>query len=195
MNLLQSLYGLPWRGALALLMIAGTLVFALVLFPAASRKSGSSSNKIVDLQRAYTAQMFANVLRAWSATNRDAVGIMKYENIQKLDFIFPWLYALALAFGYAVLSGRREPTSLDFVLFVTPLVAALFDCIENGLHLRLLANINTHTDVEAAIRDGRFDHSLVFTASAFAYAKYLLLSVSAVGILIAGFTRLKQALG
>ena len=181
MNFVQSLYGWQWRGWAALIAIVVAFVFMLVLFPRASAKTGSDVNNVVDLQKAYTLEMFAGVLRGWSTAagaKEDAVGIMKRENIIKLDLIFPVVYALALALSYATLSGRRQPTALDFVLFVTPFVAGLFDLIENSIHLYLLSGVNTAADVEAAVKAGAFRPSLVFAASAFAHAKYVLLLVS-----------------
>jgi hypothetical protein len=190
----RSVYGLPWRGVAALVLIAATAVFALRLFPAAARRTGSPDNKVTDLQLAYTADMFGGVLRAWSKTNPNAVGIMKSENIKRLDFIFPLLYGLALALAYAALTGRRQPTALDCVLFLTPLVAALFDYIENSVHLYLLSGIETSADVEKAIGERRFADSVVFIASVFAHAKYVLLVVSALGLVIAAVGRFRQSM-
>ena len=191
MNFIQSFYGWQWRGWAALVAVAVACVFMFVLFPRASAKTGSSKNRVVALQKAYTVEMFTSALRDWSTPKteeekreenkealRNAVGTMKRENIEKLDFIFPVAYALAFALSYAWLSGRRQPTALDFALFLTPFVAALFDFIEDGIHLRLLSGVNTADDVEAAARAGAFNPSLVFAASAFAHAKYVLLTVS-----------------
>jgi hypothetical protein len=190
-NFIQSFYGWQWRGWAALVAVAVACVFMFVLFPRASAKTGSSKNRVVALQKAYTVEMFTSALRDWSTPKteeekreenkealRNAVGTMKRENIEKLDFIFPVAYALAFALSYAWLSGRRQPTALDFALFLTPFVAALFDFIEDGIHLRLLSGVNTADDVEAAARAGAFNPSLVFAASAFAHAKYVLLTVS-----------------
>ena len=197
MNFVQSFYGWQGRGWAALVAVAVTLVFMFVLFPWASAKTGSRQNRVVDLQKAYTVEMFTGVLRGWSTpktkeedtqenreTLRNAVGIMKRKNIRNFDLAFPVVYALALALSYASLSGRREPTALDFVLFLTPFVAGLFDLVENGIHLYLLSGVNTADDVEAAVKAGKFSPSLVFAASAFAHAKYLLLAVSLVSVVI-----------
>ena len=204
MNFVQSFYGWQWRGWAALVAIAVAFVFMLVLFPRASAKTGSKKNNVVALQKAYTLEMFTGVLRGWSTpktkedereenreTLRSAVGIMKRENILKLDFIFPVAYALALALPYAWLSGRRQPTALDFVLFLTPLVAGLFDIIENSIHLYLLRGVNNAADVEAAIEAGAFRPSLIFAASAFAHAKYVLMLVSFAALAWVAFQWLK----
>ena len=181
MNFVQSFYGWEWRGWAALVAMAVASLFMLVLFSRASAKTGSDKNNVIHLQRAYTPEMFAGVLRSWSTAagaKPEAVGIMKRENIIKLDLIFPVVYALALALSYAALSGRRQPTALDFVLFLTPFVAGLFDLVENSIHLYLLRGVNTAADVEAAVKAGTFRPSPVFAASAFAHAKYVLLLVS-----------------
>lgn len=191
LDLIRTLYGWQWRGWAALLFVAVTLFFMFVLFPRASARTGSKKNRVTDLQKAYTPEMFAGVLKSWSEPGteeekreenrealRNAVGVMKRENIITLDFLFPLVYALAFAFSYAALSGRRQPTALDFVLFLTPLVAGLFDYVENLIHLRLLRGIETSADVVRAAEAGAFSPSLVFLASAFAWAKYLMLGVS-----------------
>lgn len=204
MNFVQTFYGWEWRGWAALVAVVVSCVFMFILFPRASAKTGSSKNNVVALQKAYTLEMFTGVLRGWSTpkteedereenkeTLRNAVGIMKRENIKKLDFIFPVIYALAFALSYAWLTGRRQPTALDFVLFLTPFVAGLFDIIENSIHLCLLRGVNTADDVETAIKAGTFRPSLIFAASAFAHAKYVLLLVSFASLVWVAFQWLK----
>lgn len=198
LNLINSVYGWQWRGWLALLALAASLALMFVFFPRASARTGSKQNKVVDLQRAYTPEMFAGVLKGWSVpktdedrreenreTLKNAVGIMKRENIIKLDLVFPLLYALSFAFSYAVLSGRRQPTALDFVLFLTPFVAGLFDYAENFIHLRLLRGVETVADVERVEAAGGFSPTPVFAASSFAHAKYVLLGVSLLALVVA----------
>lgn len=181
MEFVKALYSWPLRGWAALFTLAVGLLFAFVLFPSAIRKTGSEKNRVVALQRAYTAAQFRDVLRGWSAAKDDAVGIMKRENIIKLDLIFPFVYALLFAFAYAWARGNREPGGLDLVLFLAPLVAGLFDLIENALHLYLLRGVNVADDVEKTA----FSPALVFAASAFAHAKYALLLVSLIAIVVA----------
>lgn len=189
-DLLQSLYGWQHRGWVAYFSVLLALLFATVLFPRAIAKTGSCENKVVDLQTAYTVKRFTEVLLGWSKNSgkQDAVGVMKRENIIKLDFIFPVVYALALAFAYACARGNRNPGALDLVLFICPIIAGLFDLVENSLHLHLLSGVNTETKVKAA----SFSPQLVFTASAFAHAKYALLAVSGLAIIVAVFLRLKN---
>jgi hypothetical protein len=182
MSFVQTLFGWQYRGWAAVAAVALTLFFVFVLFPRATAKTGSTRNSVVDLQKAYTPEMFVEVLRGWSRSKAEAVGVMKRENIVKLDLIFPVLYALAFALSYAALSGRPQPTPLDFVLFVAPLVAGLFDYIENGLHLYLLRGVDNAEQVEQAARAGAFSPSLVFAASVFAHAKYVLLGVGLVAL-------------
>lgn len=184
MRFIESLYAWPARSAAAILMTLFCVLFALVLFPSASRKTGSDKNKVTDLQQARTAARFKEVLLGWcdAGGRSDAVALMKWENIVKLDIVFPLLYALALAFAYAAARGNDRPRWFDLLLFIAPFVAGLFDLCENGLHLYLLRGVNTRAEVEAA----DFSPALVFAASAFAYAKYfLLLAVSLPSIVIA----------
>lgn len=208
MECIQDFYGCQWRGWVALVASVAALVFMFVLFPRASAKTGSKKNDVRALQMAYTPEMFVGVLRGWGTpkteeeargenreTLRNAVGTMKRKNIRNLDIAFPFVYALALGFAYAWLSGRRQPTALDFVLFLTPFVAGLFDLIENAIHLYLLSGVNTADDVDAAVNAKKFKPSLVFAASAFAHAKYLLLLVSAAAVLWAACQWLRGASG
>lgn len=191
MQLVESLYAWPARAAAAILAIIVCQVFMLVLFPSATLKTGSDKNKVTDLQQAHTVKRFREVLLGWcdAGGNPNAVAVMKRENIIKLDIAFPFAYALALAFAYAAARGNAAPGRLDLALFLAPLVAGLFDLVENGLHLYLLNGVNTRAQAEAA----DFSPALVFAASAFARAKYLLLLVSLVSIVIACFASIYSA--
>ena len=192
MEFIENIYAWPARAAVAILAIMLVLLFALQLFPAASRKTGSETNKVVDLQKAFNADRFKEVLLSWSASggNQNAVEIMKWENIIKLDLIFPVLYALALAFAYSAVRGNSSPNKLDLVLFALPFIAGVFDLIENGLHLYLLSGINTRFDVESA----HFSPALVCTAATFAAAKYFLLCVSGFSIVCASIVSIVWAI-
>ncbi|MBA2303884.1 MAG: hypothetical protein H0W08_14795 [Acidobacteria bacterium] len=187
----RAAFGWQYRGWAALAATTATLYFVAVLFPAAAKRSGSPENRIVDLQRAYTRKAFISVLECWSASKPDAVGLLKRHNLVALDLVFPALYAMSFGFGYAWLRARREPTPADTVLFLAPLVAASFDYVENGIHLSLLSEIDTIADVRRTAASGGFGPVPIAAASAAAHAKYLLLTVSAVGILIAAFHRLR----
>lgn len=190
LDLIRSMYGWPLRGWVALITVLLVILFMNYLFPRASGLTGSCKNNVVDLQKAHTVERFVNVLLSWSKNSgkADAVRVMKRENIIKLDLLFPFIYALALAFSYACARGNREPSTLDLIIFLCPLVAGLFDLIENSIHLYLLSGVNTEEDVKAA----SFSPALVFTASAFARVKFVLLLVSAVAIIGAIVGRLRE---
>jgi hypothetical protein len=184
MSFFHSLYSWHWRGWAAVAAFGLALFFARVLFPAASARAGGS--KVVELQRAHTPESFRKVLEKWSASRADAIGIMKRENIVKLDFIFPVLYGLCFAFAYAAFRGNSNPGSLDILVFSLPFVAGLFDWIENSLHLLLLRGITTASHLEGV----EFPSSLVFTASFFAHAKFALLGISLLSLVPALILRL-----
>jgi hypothetical protein len=192
-GLLTLPFGSERRGTLALAGLALTALFARVLFPAAAAQSGSPDNNVIDLQLASSSDQFVGVLRQWSAANPHAVGIIKEKSIVQLDFLFPLIYGLTFAFGYAWLTGRRKPTRLDRVLFALPIVAAGFDYVENVLHLYLLRGVSTLDDVNRAAESGAFDPGLVLAASSAARVKYLLLAASVVGILGAAIGRIRRA--
>ena len=173
----------PWA---ALVLIALSLVFMLGLFPRAAALSGSKENRVMDLQKAYTPVQFESVLTAWSKTDDRAVGLVKSENIIKLDFVFPLVYSLALALTFAALAGGRTRTRWATVFLIAPFVAAALDYAENVTHLWLLSGIETRAQVEAAVTAHVFSPALVFLASAFAYVKYRLLLISALSIVGVG---------
>ena len=178
------------RGKAAVMLIVAAVFFMTVLFPAAARHSGSPENRVIDLQTAFTKARFETVLWSWSARQDNAVEIVRRDNIAKLDLFFPAIYGLALAFSYAALLGSRSPTRRDWLFVLAPIAAAAFDYAENLTHLTLLDGIDTRADVEQAIASGRFNPGLIFLASAFATAKYLLLLVSLAGIIVALMRRL-----
>lgn len=191
METVRALYAWQRRGWAAMAAIALSLYFATVLFPAAARCSGSSENRVVDLQRARSRHDFIAVLEQWSTSRPDAVGVMKRHSIVALDFVFPVVYAAAFAFTLAWLSGRRDPTTTELLFFIAPLAAALLDYVENNLHLHLLAGIDTLDDVRAAEAAGGFSATSIALASLFAHLKYALLGISLLGVFVVGIQRLQ----
>ena len=187
--MLTNLFGIPGRGALALAGFALVLMFAVVLFPAVSARSGSPANRVTDLQRAFTIDQFVGVLRRWSAMNPRAVGIIKYDAIIRLDFVFPLLYGFALAFAYAALSGRWQPAAFDRMFFTMPFAAAAFDFVENLLHLYLLRGITNGRDVEAAAKRGAFNAAAIAIAWSAAHLKFAILLASLIGLAFAAGSR------
>src|SRR4029453_17863578 len=132
-SLFDSIFAFRGRGVIALVGTALVLLYALRLFPEASASSGSPQNKVTQLQLAHTVEAFGDVLVKWSATNEDAVRIMKEANILRLDSTFPAVYGVTFAFLYAWLTGRRDPSRVDRLMFFTPVAAAAFDYVENTL--------------------------------------------------------------
>src|SRR5215218_998213 len=174
-TLLDRAFAAPLRGGAAALGVPLVILYMAVLFPAASVKSGSGENQIRDLQKARTVDQFTGVLKKWSSAHPDAIGIMKWENLIRLDSSFPAVYGLTFASLYAVASGRRRPTRLDRWLFALPLAAAVCDYAENGLELYALAGIETATDLGHAIKAGSLSAPAVAGQWAFAQAKFGLL--------------------
>ena len=186
-------FGFAGRGVIAI--VGGTLVvfYMAVLFPAASLKSGSPQNRVVDLQRAHEVESFARVLEAWCATNDHAVAIMKRENIWRLDSSFPAIYGLTFAFLYSWLTRRRQPTRLDRLFFGLPLAAAVFDYIENVLELYALKDIDTLADVQTALASHTFNEQAILWQSVSAYVKYALLAASLAAIVVTLLARVFAA--
>jgi len=94
---MARLFAFQYRGVLAAMSVALVLFYRFVLYPAASERSGSSSNKVINLQKAHNTAMFVAVLWQWSASNERAVAIVKHDNVVRLDSSFPIICALGFA--------------------------------------------------------------------------------------------------
>jgi len=183
--LLERCYAWRWRGPAALALMILVILYAVVLYPAVSVRSGSATNRITDLQNAASAEAFIGALRRWSASNPQAVGILKRDNLIRLDSSFPVVYGFFLALGYAWASGQRPPTRATLVRFGAPLLAAAFDYGENALHLFLLRGVETLDDVNRAAGAGQFTTPVVAAAWTCAHAKDVLIVASAGSLILA----------
>jgi hypothetical protein len=189
---MSKLLGFLWKPRVraALLLAVVSLAFMVFLFPRAARMSGSAENRSTDLQKAFTTGQFESALTTWSKTSDRAVGLVKSENIIKLDFIFPVLYSLALALSFAALAGGRRRGRWSTVFLVAPFVAAALDYAENLTHLYLLSGIDTSAQVDAAVSGHVFDPTLVFLAASFARVKSVLLLICLLAVVVEAVRRI-----
>jgi hypothetical protein len=176
MNLVESLYGSPCRGVVALITGLVFVYFSGVLFPSVTKRYQTEGERFLALQRSYKVKDFRETLKGWSAGEgrERGVEIFRRENLVNLDLVYPLLYACFFAFAYAWARGNARPGGWDYLFFLIPFVAALLDYFENGLHLHLLRGVSTHADVLKA----DFPAPLVLAASVFAHAKMFLFAVS-----------------
>jgi hypothetical protein len=157
------LYATRQRGWVALSsLVLCVFLRAFFVHPAFAYR-GDSPHDVLDLQLAFTAGRFREVLSSWASVETFARGV------RMIDFAFPLAYAAVLAFGYAWSRGNATPMRRDRLLFLAPFAAALCDWGENGLHLYLLRGVRNGADAAA-----HFPAALVFAASALAALKFLL---------------------
>ncbi len=174
-GLLDRIYGFRYRGPLAIAALALFLVFFGFLYPRVTRTYQTPGETPFRLQLAWSAADFKQVIADWSVNNPRAPEIYKNDNLIRLDFFFPLIYAVMFAFAYSWARGEKKPVRrLDYVLFLLPFCAALFDYIENILHLSLLSGIDTA--VQAA--DHSFPDGVVHLATIASRIKLALFAVA-----------------
>ena len=187
-TLVDKLFGLPFRGWLALIAFALFLLFFLVLFKRVTAKYQTPDEPMVPrLQRAWSGARFKQILQEWSAVNDHAAEIYKRDNLIKLDLLFPLVYSCFFAFAYAWARGVKTPANgWDYFFFLGPFCAALFDYLEDASHLYLLSGINTGAQVNSAV----FPDSVVHVSTVFSYIKFFFFDIGAVAYLGALILRL-----
>lgn len=185
--LVDRLFGLPFRGWLALGALALFLLFWLVLFKSVAAEYETPGEGMVRLQRAWDGAEFKSVLRDWSANNPRAPEIYKRDNLIRLDLLFPLVYSCYFAFAYAWARGVKTPAGRwDYFFFLAPFCAALFDYCENGTHLYLLRGIDTGAQLNSA----DFPDALVRISALFTCVKFLLFGIGSVAYPVALVKRL-----
>ena len=185
-DLVDKLFGCSYRGWLALGTALLFLFFTFVLLKQVTKRYQTSDEKWFQLQRAWSSTTFKDTLQGWSGVNPRAAEIYKWDNLIKLDLLYPLIYSIFFAFAYAWARGVERPVSgWDYFFFLAPFCAALFDYCENGLHLYLLRGIDTHEQVEAAT----FPDALVHISTILSYAKMLLFGIGSVAYVFAFIKR------
>jgi hypothetical protein len=113
-------------------------VFWIVIDP---MYRGAADPTLMDLQLTFSAQRFHDIIVSWSKSVNGSVDTYKLVTIL-LDYLYPIIYSVMLAFGYAAVRGNYDPNRFDKVMFVFPFLAAVFDYIENTFHILLLKNVH-----------------------------------------------------
>src|SRR5262245_20803841 len=113
-GLLDPIYGFRYRGELAIAALALSLLFALFLYPRVTSTYQTRGETPFRLQLAWSAANFKEVIEDW--TNERAPEIYKNDNLIRLDFFFPLIYAAMFAFAYSWARGEKKPVRrLDYV--------------------------------------------------------------------------------
>ncbi len=178
---LQSLYTSMSSWLLVVIALMTSLLYMRVLFPQASRLYRDKADPdIVALQLAFTKARFTKVLRAWHKGRGSAAIPMFRKSVKQLDFLFPIIYAVFFASAIATITSSpiRKPEQVELMLFLLPFLAAIFDWIENGLHLKILKGVDSWVEIEAV------NPTLIFLASLAASIKLALLLISSFAILV-----------
>jgi hypothetical protein len=186
-NCLNELYGLRFRSLLAL-----TALFLFGLFSVLFRIidpmfRAATDPGLIDLQLTSDAYCFQEIIVNWNKSVDGGVEIYKLS-IVSLDYIFPIIYAVMLAFAYAAVRGNLIPRRFDRVMFILPCLGAFFDYSENTFHLLLLRDVHNLDQALAA------HYSQLMVASSFtcSFLKFFFFCASILAFTGAAIYRLKN---
>lgn len=154
-----------------LFLLTGTLFFFLALrFQGKQLQTSASPAGIVSFEFAGTAQETTQMLDAWK--QESAMGSVRMNIL--IDFLFIPFYALLFYTLCGSISVRHhgKAASLGVLLAFFSLIAALFDILENLLML--------------AATYGYYNESTALLTAFFAAAKFSLLALSLLYVLLLG---------
>ncbi len=189
---LQSVYVTMSNWLVVLISFLMLILYAAVLFPEANRQyRGKTDPQLPALQLAFSKERFTRVLGAWHKSRGPAAIPAFRRSIIQLDFLFPIIYAMFLSGAIAILTYEPglEPGQGALLLFLLPFLAAIFDWIENLLHLRILKGVDSWGEI-AAVRP-----SPIFMASVATSLKWALVLASSLAIVVLFLIRLAESLG
>jgi hypothetical protein len=138
---INKLYAIPHRGCLAWTGLFLFVLFGVFITVIDPMFRGATDPTLMDLQLTFNAQRFHEIIVSWSKSVNGGVDIYKLSTIF-LDYLYPIIYSVMLAFGYAAVRGNITPNRFDRVMFVFPFIAAFFDYSENTFHILLLRNVH-----------------------------------------------------
>jgi hypothetical protein len=138
---MDKLYAFQHRGCLAWTGLFLFVLFGIFWMVIDPMYRGATDPTLMDLQLTFNAQRFHEIIVSWSKSVNGSADIYKLGTIL-LDYIYPVIYSVMLAFGYAAVRGNISPNRFDRVMFIFPFLAAFFDYIENTFHILLLRNVH-----------------------------------------------------
>lgn len=163
---------------IALMVAAIVLMFSNMEYRALNPLS---TNDHVYLQLVFEQEKFVDVVGSWvpeGTSNRDAelaTRIQQYRvALLRFDILFPIAYAL---FGMYLLTAatralKSEPSRKTLFIFALPLLAAILDFFENGLHLSILKGVSSFAEL------GEISAAQVALAATFASLKWAALAIA-----------------
>jgi hypothetical protein len=137
----DKFYNFGYRGSLALIALVLFLLFTIFFVVIDPMFRGATDPSLMDLQLTCSAQRFHEIIVSWSKSVNNSADIYKLATIL-LDYIYPIIYSVMLAFGYAAVRGNNKPGRLDRLVFLLPFAAAFFDYCENTFHILMLRNVH-----------------------------------------------------
>lgn len=144
-----------------------TILCIILLAPVNNQLAQAGSGGIFSLQFSFTHERFMKVITGWGND-----GIATFLKTMWIDYLFPIFYATLLGSIQArVLLRKVHPVTLtQHILIAIPYAAALFDYMENTLHVILLS------------QPAPYSSTLILAASMCASIKWALIFVSIVSI-------------
>ena len=136
----MNLYGFRHRVRFALIGLFLFLLFSVAFLLIDPMFRAATDPTLVDLQLAFSALRFHEIVVSWNKSVNGGIEIYKLSTML-LDYLYPAIYSTMLAFAYAAVR-KNEPTRFDKVMFTLPFIAAIFDYIENTIHLLLLKDVH-----------------------------------------------------
>ncbi len=184
---IDKLYASSHRRCLAWIGLFLFILFGIFWIVIDPMFRGAADPSLMDLQLTFNAQRFHDIIVSWSKSVNNSADIYKLATIL-LDYIYPVIYSVMLAFGYAAVRGNTTPNRFDRAMFVFPFLAAFFDYIENTFHILLLRNVHNLSQAFAA-----YYASLPVTLSFICSVLKFFFSYTAILVLIGAiFYRLKN---
>ena len=186
-NCIKNLYGFKYRGLFALIGLFLFLLFSMCFLFIDPLFRAATDPTLVDLQLAFSALRFHDIITGWNKSIDG--GIENYKlSTMLLDYLYPLIYSTMLAFAYAAVRKNDQPARLDKVMFALPFFAAIFDYIENTIHLLLLKDVHNLAQAIAA----QYPPSAVAISAAASVLKFLLFYAGIFAVLGAVIYRIKK---
>ena len=184
---IRNLYRFRYRSRFALIGLFLFLLFSMCFLLIDPLFRASTDPTLVDLQLAFSFQRFHEIVVSWNKSIDGGIEIYKLSTML-LDYLYPVIYSTMLAFAYAAVKKNNEPSRFDKVLFTLPFIAAIFDYIENTIHLLLLKDVHNLVQAMAA----QYPPSAVAISTAASVLKFLFFYAAIFAFLGAVFYRIKK---
>ncbi len=120
--------------------IASSLVLTLILVKIDNMTAGPSGMGVSYLQLSFTKESFLRIISLWGD-----YGVDLFLKTIWIDYFYTVTYSLLIAGGmiiaeFKLLEYGKTFSRLGQKLFILPFIAAVFDMIENSIHIYILVN-------------------------------------------------------